>query len=605
MPEINECKCSGYLVQAFISDIKAQAAKQGDADKEPRVLNLWADPTRDESTRSSDERAHAGHVYQLKPTAQIERGQNGSQTMVYPEALGNRRKITVKDQHLFLAEADWTPRDVVLRFRNLFGQSLYAQVKLFTHVLAQVYTREQWENAIMVVPRSQRKFAVGLAFEFRNHFLAFVSRDLLVQDLPASERFDIHREPLKFLEALVSEVHKRFSPRCQRDCLAVVKVRELLHGCGAYTVCEVFHRAGLPVTLTEHDLLDNGSRVARLVLAFYHIAAEGTEEILPWLEKYKYHHIIAVDKDHRNDFAKFLKVYGQDVTLTTKRQKELIMEIQGGNSCYDAFEPALVKRGLLFGGWSLGRLAFGRDHWTKFIALGLQQHADADMIATLKNNDNIDPLTAYYETCQATTGDHSTYLDLNRYTYLLDPADRLSAARMPTILYRGVWKGRRKKDMACGQLYLHDIDVFQADAIAKAKALTKTVIGGTQLYSVGPLDFCGVAKIVPAQGGGPPQVHVCEEDPRFGIYYQQKRSAAYKSSSATQKAKAKKGKAATRTRRTISVPRAKVLASLQLKSSTVVAVTTGVPSGEPRKRRRKLMGDELMLLEPKRFQGIV
>lgn len=79
--------------------------------------------------------------------------------------------------------------------------------------------------------------------------------------------------------------------------LAVVALREIFDGCGAYTVCEVFHRAGrcsmrfipdlyertgigLPVHLTEKEVFDSPSRAARLVMAYYHIAAEGAEIIV-------------------------------------------------------------------------------------------------------------------------------------------------------------------------------------------------------------------------------------------------------------------------------------------------------------------------------------
>ena len=72
------------------------------------------------------------------------------------------------------------------------------QVKLFVHVMAQIYNKDQWTNAIMCVPArvsritqdedarlswsiKRRKFCVGIAFELEDWVVAFVSMDLIIQ----------------------------------------------------------------------------------------------------------------------------------------------------------------------------------------------------------------------------------------------------------------------------------------------------------------------------------------------------------------------------------------------------------------------------------------
>lgn len=113
--------------------------------------------------------------------------------------------------------------------------------------------------------------------------------------MPGSDEVDIYSEPLRFLAKVVTIIEDRREESSKN--LAVVALREIFDGCGAYTVCEVFHRAGrcsmlstpdpykrtgigLPVHLTEKEVFDSPSRVARLVMAYYHIAAEGAEVIV-------------------------------------------------------------------------------------------------------------------------------------------------------------------------------------------------------------------------------------------------------------------------------------------------------------------------------------
>ena len=132
MPEINECRVAADIVGTFVESLKTVNHKR----QALRVLNMWSDPTeaeieqaRKSRAKHKDPRVEQGQVYVLPPDANITRGQTATQTPVYPNILGNRKHISVAEQHLFLDSAHATPRDVVLGFKNGFGMSLWAQVR--------------------------------------------------------------------------------------------------------------------------------------------------------------------------------------------------------------------------------------------------------------------------------------------------------------------------------------------------------------------------------------------------------------------------------------------------------------------------------------------
>ena len=134
MPEINECRVAADVVGSFIQSLKTGYHKRHTL----RVLNMWSDPTESEieqarksRAKHKDPRIQQGQVYVLPPDANITRGQTTTQTAVYPNILGNRKQISVAEQHLFLDSAHATPRDVVLGFKNEFGMLLWAQVCVF------------------------------------------------------------------------------------------------------------------------------------------------------------------------------------------------------------------------------------------------------------------------------------------------------------------------------------------------------------------------------------------------------------------------------------------------------------------------------------------
>ncbi|KAI0090896.1 hypothetical protein BDY19DRAFT_904428 [Irpex rosettiformis] len=184
MSEINECHGSTDLVQCFITAMRVKS----NSGEELHLQNLWSDPTETKVTQASKSRAvhknlwvEAGHVYVLQHNANIMHGQRDMQTLIYPDLLENKTKVCVIDQNMYLDEARLTLHDVLLGFKNIFDISLWGQakaeieslsvikVKLFVHIMAQTITK---------VLRQEHKFKVGIAFEFKNWVLAFISCDL-------------------------------------------------------------------------------------------------------------------------------------------------------------------------------------------------------------------------------------------------------------------------------------------------------------------------------------------------------------------------------------------------------------------------------------------
>ena len=127
-----------------------------------------------------------------------------------------------------------------------------------------------------------------------------------------------------------------------------------------------------------------------------------------------------------------------------------------------------------------------------------------------------------------------THLDLSLYSNLIDPEDDANATMQRTYLYsQRVLDGSRKKhdvwsvypipwyvtSLSDPPPNIHESSVRAystdstsenvwfdvVDRTTRTTRLARNIIGGSNKYHVGPLDFCGVARIVAAQGSGQPQ----------------------------------------------------------------------------------------------------
>ncbi|KAF8835226.1 hypothetical protein BDN67DRAFT_1015720 [Paxillus ammoniavirescens] len=159
-----------------------------------------------------------------------------------------------------------------------FG-TLHLSIAFLTHTSIQLYPKDVWVKSVVSVHKELRKFYIGLAFEFEDFVLAFVTLDIMFQpvwgervsELPFRHP-DVFIDHGAFLEAIAGWVLNRSSS--PRNRLALTAVRESVewHGVSVYTAIELFVMAGVSPFLLEHEVFNNPSRTAWLCDAFYTFA---------------------------------------------------------------------------------------------------------------------------------------------------------------------------------------------------------------------------------------------------------------------------------------------------------------------------------------------
>jgi hypothetical protein len=162
MPEYPECLISGLLIWWFL--LLLLKNKLGDT---LFVLDLWADATAPElasAKRGSPE--SLGVPYRLNDKCKLKRGQRMSQKPLYPPPFSNSGQH-ISSYGLKLQAVEWNSRNVILNLGNIwlqvcdvhsppyvfFNFCKIPQAQLFTHTMAQIYTRAQWEESVCKVHR--------------------------------------------------------------------------------------------------------------------------------------------------------------------------------------------------------------------------------------------------------------------------------------------------------------------------------------------------------------------------------------------------------------------------------------------------------------------
>ncbi|KAF8963011.1 hypothetical protein BDZ97DRAFT_1822588 [Flammula alnicola] len=582
MPEIKEGLGDGFHINHFIDNTRPEQRE---------LKDFWVDSTAAESvTAPPGSLASQGHVHPLPPTSPYIRGQNGSQTKIYPPDFAGNSHIS--SHHFRLAKVEPSPRNVFLCFEYPVDTSAepvecapvnenddiqsdfklqdnsdncsdtsdcsdsgdannansnpadsdsnepkrkvneyWLQIQLLKHTSVQIFSRDDWENAICKVNRTDRGFKVGLAFEFRDHVLAFLTLDLLIQfhwsskrsDLP-SQQANIYTEYRRFLRQLVEWMQsRRDRPRAQRTGLAITIIRntsEIFHGGGLYTMEEVFHKAGLSINITERELFDSPSRTARLVSAFMDFTIQAYEEIWDFMNPFLRDFLLTCTREERSLYSDTLMVYGKDRVNCTPRFKQLLsnyqacLEDQGDEKTwercfgevgtpYDVFEPDYIKRALTRHDVILGPLIFGHDLWQKLsLCLGPK-------ITSKPFKANV--LTKYFSQPGFETSPSS--LDLSFYDILFNAprAQRGMSSWAHTLLYRSKSAGYLNVDSKSSLEHI--------DGPPRTALLLANVTQHSEIYTVGPLDFCGVAERLNGSGGSE-VIMACKLDPRQPVFYQ-------------------------------------------------------------------------------------
>ncbi|KAH9929128.1 hypothetical protein B0H21DRAFT_670628, partial [Amylocystis lapponica] len=330
MPEYTEVLACTYTIQRWLSAVN---------DQEPLRLNtIWVDATEKElnadhsaadiSTADldhpdSDAESDAHLGVDIGWDSQCLRGgSTGAHQPVYPpppwaDRPDSEYNVVEMLHTLVLHGVHATLCTVVLDLGKLF-----LQIQLHTHVTVQPYTREQWDSEISQVTSAKRGFRIGMALDFGEYILAFVTLDNIftphwgqsLADLPI-QHADVYHEYHAFLSAVATWIDThRLSKNTKQLGLAVNAVHGancVFGGIGVYTIIEVFYLAGLSVFLTEYELFSCPSRIARFCEAF-------------WMFAHHTHQCLR--QAQRRCYSYWLHVYGKKATNMSLRMVQLRQE---------------------------------------------------------------------------------------------------------------------------------------------------------------------------------------------------------------------------------------------------------------------------------------
>ncbi|KAK6971267.1 hypothetical protein R3P38DRAFT_2587381 [Favolaschia claudopus] len=568
MPEFSEALVSALLCLFLLNSVPPESLV---------VQNLWADATLAESSSHPEgSRASLGHVFTLDSDSTALRGSSDSQTPLYPPALStdpNDPLVPIIEHGLKLVGVETHPRNVILKFQDRDSKVHWCQVQLLKHTVAQAFAKKDWEEAVCKVDRTDRGFKVGLAFEFKEYVLAFLTLDLLIQFYWSPNRASLASQPdvyldfPRFLEDVVKWIADRRNVQSNRSGNAMTLVRtstEIFAGGGVYTMPELWHMAGLAPNLTEAEVFDSPSRTARLCAAYYHFAKEAHTTLWPLVKRFLVGFVICVDEKDRLLYSERLHVHGKDRSYVTARFRDLLSDLQGvfearskewlwirqcdDSGPFDVFEPEFIRHALESEEINLGSLIFGGEHWANLCA-------SAGLPAACMSSRN--PLARYYASLSLPPAMSASWLNLGRYTYLFHSPETTNALRAShplTQLYRisksDIWSvipafpdnsapiprarppkpptenvsppppppppvkrgkpGKQKrqsrprappKPKAAPVLIPKPTPIHLCDSSVRERTLLTYIIKYTQDFTVGPLDYCGIARRIKGRGG--------------------------------------------------------------------------------------------------------
>ncbi|KIM37962.1 hypothetical protein M413DRAFT_30608 [Hebeloma cylindrosporum] len=211
MPEYHKC-LAHYLLFLFFFQYLCQICAS------LRLLGLLADLTNEEAKQTRT--GLDGLVQRLGPTCNFQRGCNSGQPDFYPAMF----RSTARNPN--------PPSIQNLELNTLAGPSSSILLSYLTHTSIQIYKLSLWETSVMKVPKKVQKFKVGLALEFEDYIIAFISNDLMFQ--------------------------RAVSPSSKQPGLAceiIQSTQDVWCGIGVYTICEVFFDAGVSPLEAEYAFL--------------------------------------------------------------------------------------------------------------------------------------------------------------------------------------------------------------------------------------------------------------------------------------------------------------------------------------------------------------
>ncbi|KAJ7601865.1 hypothetical protein DFH06DRAFT_1399924 [Mycena polygramma] len=194
---------------------------------------------------------------------------------------------------------------------------------------------------------------------------------------------------------------------------------------------------------------------------------------------------------------------------------------------------------------NLGSLIFGADLWSEL-------HSQAGLPPSCLSSDNV--LARFFAATPIPPAMSATWLDTSAYTFLFNPKGKSArrASHIRTLLYRAsatdIWSvipaypdnsapiprrrppkvednnARKPTKRKVVPPKVKPTPMKECDSTTREKALLSYIIQYTQDYTVGPLDYCGVARLV--KGRGSDIIMYCKGDPRVPEFYQRRRALA-------------------------------------------------------------------------------
>ncbi|KAK7036924.1 hypothetical protein R3P38DRAFT_3182924 [Favolaschia claudopus] len=255
----------------------------------------------------------------------------------------------------------------------------------------------------------------------------------------------------------------------------------------------------------------------------------------PLVKRFLVDFVICVDEKDRLLYSERLHVHGKDRSYVTARFRDLLSDLEGvfeahseeslwirqcnDSGPFDVFEPEFIRHALESEEVNLGSLIFGAEHWENLCA-------SAGLPAACVSGRN--PLARYYASLSLPPAMSASWLNLGRYTYLfhsLETKNALRASHPLTQLYRisksDIWsvipafpdnsalipQARPPKPPtenvsppppppppAAPVLIPKPTPIHLCDSSVRERTLLTYIIKYTQDFTVGPLDYCGIAR---------------------------------------------------------------------------------------------------------------
>ncbi|KIM36355.1 hypothetical protein M413DRAFT_14026 [Hebeloma cylindrosporum] len=457
MPELFEEEGHFFLFHSTFLSLEGTTSFQ--------VIGIHADASKPEEKRYN---ANNGHVLQLSPDCTMVRGTCGSQTPLWPREFArtaeNLEPLPITT--LTLQGAHSANRAIILDFGTFFLKVAY-----LTHTSIQFYSRKVWTESILGITKRDRGFHVGLALEFKDYFIAFLSNDLVFQPVWSSSLTELRNGYVDacqdyggFLELVAHWIEERAASSSSRRglvCEVMRAANDVWFGVGVYTI-------------TSKTLYKG---------CWLNVYAKETSAITPRM-------------------ATLVDLYKSNISKLAAQDGVWYRSQTSGDSpqLYDVFEPNYLRSALESKDIHLGELIFGHEEWVRYGMKPGKPNALAKMFAHEERYPNL------FDPYDKTTWRHRT-----TYTH-----------RIPT---KQVWSitpcfpENSCIDPSTGKR--SNKTIIEVTGQKRHAMLFSTIVSDTRAVAIGPLEYCGNGKVIKLPHGKT-LVSVVRYDPALPQFYAQR-----------------------------------------------------------------------------------